>query len=208
MTTIQAVIFDIGGVIIRTDDPAPREHLAQRFGLDRVGIDNLVFGSPAAQAAELGLGTEEAVWQSVRQSLNLTDDGLAEFYREFWAGDRLDFSLVELASSLRPKYKTALLTNTGSRQPLTIFTRNYGLPVEKAEAAFDAVFSSAALGIKKPDARIFKAALDGLGVKADAAVFIDDFAHNIEAAGRLGLRTILFRSPAQAVRELHEMLGE
>ena len=56
--TIQAVIFDIGGVLVRTDDPEPRRNLARRYGLDRNGIEKLVFGSPISQAVEIGQAKE------------------------------------------------------------------------------------------------------------------------------------------------------
>ena len=134
MTSIRAVLFDIGGVIIRTDDPEPRQRLGERFGLDRDGMDRLVFGCPAAQAAELGLETEEAVWRSVKQALGLNGEELIGFRREFWAGDSLDLSLVELAASLRPGLKTGLLTNAWNPAPLSIFTLQYGLPVALAQA--------------------------------------------------------------------------
>lgn len=206
MSTIRAILFDIGGVIIRTDDPAPRLRLARRFGLDRAEIDRLVFSSPAAQAAERGESDEAAVWAHVCKALALDDAGLAEFQREFWAGDRVDVALIERLATYRPKYRVGLLTNAWTREPLALFTRRYGLPEALVSRAFDAAVSSAQVGAQKPDPRAYKAALEALGVTAGEAVFVDDFAHNVEAARRLGMQAILFRDAHQATEELDAIL--
>ena len=144
MGEIQAVIFDIGGVLVRTDDQRPRENLAKQYGLDRSGIDALVFGSPASQAAELGQLEEPAVWQAVQERLGLSQADLQAFKEQFWAGDRLDYRLFDWLCGLRPRYKTALLTNSWLRDPLVLFSGRYRRPAETVRNAFDAVISSAA----------------------------------------------------------------
>jgi FMN phosphatase YigB (HAD superfamily) len=42
--TIQAVFFDLGGVIVRTEFQAPRQQLAERFGMEYDDLDKIVFG--------------------------------------------------------------------------------------------------------------------------------------------------------------------
>jgi FMN phosphatase YigB (HAD superfamily) len=208
MSEIRAVIFDIGGVLVRTEDPQPRESLGRRFGLDRAGIDALVFGSATAQAAERGEQDEPAVWQGIQDLLSLTPTELQAFKDQFWAGDRLDAALFDWLSGLRPGYKTALLTNSWLRDPLTLFTGRYGRPEEGVRAAFDAVISSAAVGVQKPDARIYRAALDALAVRPEETLFVDDFERNTAAARALGLHTVLFRDHRQAAAEIQALLGD
>jgi hypothetical protein len=41
---IRALIFDVGGVLMRTVNPVPRRELEQRFGLPPGGVSKLVFG--------------------------------------------------------------------------------------------------------------------------------------------------------------------
>ncbi len=207
MLPIHAVIFDIGGVLVRTVDPRPREQLGLRFGLDRAGIDALVFSSPTSQAVERGQAAESAVWQELEEKLGLSPQELQDFKRQFWAGDTLDVPLFNWLLGLRPRYKIALLTNSWLRDPLTVFTGRFNQPEELVRNAFDAVISSALVGIRKPDAGIFQAALDALQVQAGEALFVDDFEHNISAAAALGLQTVHFRSPQQAAGELHALLG-
>jgi len=63
------------------------------------------------------------------------------------------------------------------------------------------VFSSRAKMVK-PDAVIYRHALQQFGAKANESVFLDDHAPNIDAARAEGLRGVLFVDAAQAEREL------
>ena len=50
----------------------------------------------------------------------------------------------------------------------------------------------------KPDAAVFRLALDRFGVAAQDCVFLDDHPANVEAARALGLHAVLFENVAQA----------
>jgi epoxide hydrolase-like predicted phosphatase len=57
---------------------------------------------------------------------------------------------------------------------------------------FDAVIDSSAVGVRKPDPRIYRMALDALGGVAPAeAVLVDDALGNITAAKALGIHGVL-----------------
>ncbi len=205
---IKAVLFDIGGVIVRTDDLSPRTRLASRFGLDRAGIDQLVFGSAMAQAVERGEADEAALWAQVGAELKLTPEALRAFQNEFWGGDQADASLLALLRSLRGRCRTGLLTNSWLRDPLALFWTRFGLPEADVRASVDVVVSSAVVGVRKPAPRIYQAALEALGTSAQETLFVDDFMHNIEAARALGFQTIWFENAAQARRDLLALLAE
>ena len=64
------------------------------------------------------------------------------------------------------------------------------------------------VGKRKPEEEVFRYTLEKLGVSAEEAVFVDDKEENIAAARRLGLKTVLARSPEQVVREVSQILGE
>lgn len=51
------------------------------------------------------------------------------------------------------------------------------------------VFSNE-IGVRKPDPRAYAALVDAVGVPADATVFVDDAARNVDAARTFGLRAI------------------
>ncbi len=54
--------------------------------------------------------------------------------------------------------------------------------------------------MKKPDPAIYRLLLDRYGLEANDTVFIDDSPRNVDAANRIGLHTIHFKSPT-ALRE-------
>jgi putative hydrolase of the HAD superfamily len=56
----------------------------------------------------------------------------------------------------------------------------------------------------KPEATLYRHCLDGLAIRADEALFIDDTAENVEAAAALGLQTVLYED----VDRLREQLGD
>jgi len=200
--SIRAVIFDLGGVLLRTEDPTPRRELAARLGLTREQIYYHVFDSPSARQATLGQITTGEHWESVRRAMGLTQEEFASVRQAFWGGDRLDAELVDYIRSLRPRYKTALLSNAWDDLREVLTERL------KVADAFDELVISAEVGIAKPDPRIYYMALERLGVPAGEAVFVDDFMENIEAARALGLHTVHFRSPEQARDELGILLGD
>ncbi len=202
----RAILFDIGGVLVRTEDPAPRQRLAQQYGLSREGLENLVFGSPVSLAAERGEASEEDVWQFVRRSLHLNEAALVEFKRDFWAGDRLDQTLVAWLAKKRSHFRIGLLTNCWSREPLTYYSTLLGLPDHSLAGAVDAVVSSAQVGVRKPHPRIFEAILQVLGVPPGESIFVDDFLENVEGARALGMTGIHFRKREDVLSALDRML--
>jgi HAD superfamily hydrolase (TIGR01509 family) len=63
------------------------------------------------------------------------------------------------------------------------------------------------VGIAKPDARIYRIALDRLGVLPGEAVFVDDFIENIESARTFGLKTVHFQGSQQLYADLKLILA-
>jgi epoxide hydrolase-like predicted phosphatase len=188
--TVQAVIFDYGGVLMRTADPAPRQELEQRFGLPSGGASRLVFGSPRWDEAQLGRIDSVEFWADVGQRLDLDAGRLEEFRRAFWAGDRLDGDMVALIRHLREAgYRTALLSNN----PADLRQRVQELGIADA---FDVVVISGDEGLMKPDPAIFERTLVRVGVRAERAVFVDDSQVHVAAARQVGLQATRFRGLA------------
>jgi putative hydrolase of the HAD superfamily len=198
--TIKAVLFDFGGVLVRTEDAAGRRSLEARLGLAEREVDRLVFDCEAAIQATLGEVPAEAVWEHVGKNLRLDVDQLVDFQRDFWSGDRLDLELVSLLKSLRPRYKTAILSNAWS-DARENFTQLFHL-----DEAVDLIIISSEERLAKPDARLYRLAAERLGVKAEEAVLVDDFIANIEGARAAGMEAIHYR-PGLDVRAELEKLG-
>ena len=58
----------------------------------------------------------------------------------------------------------------------------------------------------KPDPRIYRLVLERLDITAPEAIFIDDFAHNVDGARAVNMHAIHFLNPQQALADLDRML--
>jgi 2-haloacid dehalogenase len=61
---------------------------------------------------------------------------------------------------------------------------------------FDGAVVSAYEGVVKPDPEIFRRLLERFELTAESTLFVDDSARNVQAAQRLGIQAVLFESPA------------
>lgn len=198
--SIHAVIIDMGGVIVRTEDKEPRDRMAERFGLTRDQINALVFDSPTAQLATIGKLPLEQHWAQICQTLHVPVEEAHSLEKEFFAGDSVDWRLVDYLRSLRPRHATALLSNAwnGLREKLDM---EWGIL-----DAFDQVVISAEVGLAKPDPRIFALTLERLKVTAAQAVFVDDFPENTGAAAAAGLHVVRFLNTDQTITDIEAAL--
>lgn len=193
---IKAIIFDIGGVLIRTEDPSPRAALEERFGLGPGEAEFLVLNSEQGRQAQLGAVTAAQHWAWVQQRFGLTDAGLRDFRALFWGGDRVDTELLAYIRSLRPRYQTAIISNAMDDLNETV------LRIDPASDLFDVVVGSAYERVMKPDPIIYLRTLERLGRQPSEAIFIDDAAANIAGAQAVGLATIHFRPGIDLCAEL------
>ena len=198
--TIRAVYFDLGGVIVRTGDREPRTKLAERLGMTYEELAKAVFENESSLRASLGAISPQEHWADVIQRLRLPPSEADVVRHEFFAGDSLDLDLINFIRSLRPKYRTGLLSNAWSDMRAYLIS-------QKIEDAFDQLIISAEVGIMKPDARIYQLALEKLNVAPEEAVFVDDFTVNIEGARAIGMYAILFTQPDRTLEELKQLLN-
>lgn len=198
--SIQAVYFDIGGVLVRTEDKTPRDSLAARLGIIRDDLDELVFSGEQGQRAQSGQIGAAELWENVRQALHLPPEAMSQVIREYFGGDRLDTVLLDYIRTLHQHYKTGIISNAlDDTRP--IIEGRWGMG-----DAFDVIIISAEVGVMKPDPRIFQIALQALGTQPSEAVFVDDSAHNVEGARAVGMLAIQFRNPEQVRIELEAVL--
>lgn len=193
---LQAFIFDFGGVF--TDSPFTAVHdFAGELGADPRALTQIVFGPYESDSEhpwhrlERGEITLHDARLHIRelgkaQALDVDIFTLFKRMEGEGAGSGARAALVERVRGLRRQgFRTAMITNN---------VREFGegwrslIPVDEL---FELVIDSSAVGLRKPDPRIFELVLRELGIPAPACVFLDDYAGNLVAARALGLRTIL-----------------
>ena len=199
---IKALIFDVGGVLVRTEDPAPRQQLAARLGLSLRELYDAVLNNDTWNQVQLGHITNDEHWQAVGRQLGLTwPDQVNDFRTTFFSGDRLDRELLAFITNLHTWYKIALLSNAPANLHDWI-ANEWNIALD----TFDEIIVSAQEGIMKPDPEIYRIALTKLNVAPHEAIFVDDFAENVKAAQALGIKAIHFISPEQLLAELNSKI--
>ncbi len=199
--TIRAIIFDLGGVLVRTADFSPRERLAAQLGMNRSELEEFIFGGESGEQAQRGEITAVEHWENLYHQLNCSAEEFTTIVEEFFEQDQLDGELVDYLRELHKTYKTALLSNAWDDQREVIAEKWH------MEDVFDIIISSSKVGMVKPDRRIFQLTLNRLGVNADQTVFVDDMARNVEAARDIGLNAIQFHTAVQVRRDIERLLN-
>lgn len=184
---------------MRTEFQAPRERLAERLNMEYDDLVRLVFDSETSRKASLGEISAQEHWAAVTRKLHRPPSEADAIRREFFAGDILDRNLLHFIRSLRGEYKTGLVSNAWDDLRGDIEKDKFG-------DVFDAMAISAEVGVMKPEAEIFRFALEQLKVKAEEAVFVDDFAENVEGCEKVGMKGILFRDSESTIRQIEALL--
>jgi epoxide hydrolase-like predicted phosphatase len=199
---IKAVIYDMGGVILRSDDLTSRQNLAQKYGVTEEQLEDTVFDSPTAKVATVGKISEHEHWREVFSLLKVRPEDEQAFQDAFWAGDICDLGLVQFLRDLRPQYQTGLLSNawSGAREMLS---QKYQII-----DAFDTSIFSYEAGMAKPDPAIYHYILDRMQVKPEEAIFLDDFERNIVAANQVGIHGVRFLNRDQAMHDILSILHD
>lgn len=213
---VRAVVFDIGGVLEMAltggeptaGFPAMITAWETRLGLAPGELDARLHAMDEqlhgqGKSGALGTCTEEEWLAELRAVTGMDQAQCDAFVRDHWDVycGAANSELIAYFAALRPRYRTALLSNSfvGARRE------------EQNRYHFDAITDlivySHEEGIAKPDPRIFQRTCDRLGVPPDETVFLDDFAGHVAAARALGMHAILFQNTAQAIADLDACLG-
>ncbi len=193
------LIFDLGGVVVRWDPAAIIASVFQDQKL-RARVHEGVFEHADWLELDRGtLGREDAI----RRAAQRTGIDAAELTR----------LLIAVPPSLVPIPQTVelLFRLKAQGHPLYCLSNMHVASIEhlEREQRFFEVFTgrviSCRLNLCKPEPAIYRHALQTYGLRAEDTVFIDDVEVNIEAAAKVGLRTVQFRDAAQCERELRAL---
>ncbi len=181
---IKAVIFDLDGVLVSTDELHYQgwKALAEREGIyfDRE-INNRLRGISRMESLEIILeraGREYRADEKLEMA-SYKNDVYARLLNALTPADRLA-SVTECLSSLREKgYKLAV--GSSSKNTPKILERT-GLA-----AAFDAVADGNDISRSKPDPEVFLKAAQKLGVAPEFCAVVEDAEAGIQAAKAAGM---------------------
>lgn len=198
---IQAVLFDIGGVLSIGD---PLEAFVStwetRLGYPTGEFDTLL--RKAWQGGSFGEITEPEAYQRLRSRLDVATPIFDELVADFWAGylGHGNTELLEYVRRLRGTYRTGIISNSfvGAREREQ---ERYGIT-----DLVDTVVYSHEVGVGKPDPRIYRLACQRLAVSPHETIFVDDVPEFVAGATDAGLHAIQFHDNTQAVADIEVRL--
>jgi epoxide hydrolase-like predicted phosphatase len=200
--TIRAVIFDIGGVILTEVEESLEMKWKARLGLGQGELLQRLIASGIMDDANAGRISEQELWSRIGAIYGLDDEQLGEFRDDSWSLCELNTGLVAFLRSLRPRYKTATLSNDwpGAREE-----NNRWFKLDEV-LQVDVMLYSAEEGLQKPEADFYRLVCERLGVQPYEAVFVDNLEQCVEGARAIGMQAILFQNTAQAIADVQACL--
>jgi epoxide hydrolase-like predicted phosphatase len=197
---VRAVVFDIGGVLEDAPPIGVAETWEARLGLPPGGLNQRL--ARVWEAGAIGAIGEADVHRSIGRLLRLGEAEVDAFTRDIWTEylGTLNGELAGYFRGLRPRYRTALLSNSfvGAREREQ---ERYGFG-----DVTDLIVYSHEVGMSKPDPRVYRLTCDRLGVRPEQVVFLDDAAEFVDAAVSVGITGILFEDNEQAIADIEAAL--
>ncbi|GAB4134001.1 MAG: HAD family phosphatase [Raineya sp.] len=193
LENIEAIIFDLGGVIINIDFNLTLQAL-EKYTHKRIGRGEYLSKHPIFYEFETGKLSENEFFEKLKDAYELTAS--KEELIEAWNTLLLDIPIerVELISSLSERYATFILSNTNPTHLIEVENiLNRQTRVKSLSNLVHKPYYSFDMGKAKPEAAIYQEVMQENKLIAHKTLFIDDSQANIEAAKALGLQTLLIR---------------
>jgi putative hydrolase of the HAD superfamily len=196
----EVILFDVGGVLLTNGwDHKERAVLLQQFGLDRAAFE--------ARHPDPYDALE-------RDTITLHDYLNTTIFYEPRPFNEEDFiAAMKLQSKPIPDNALGVLGEVAASDNWLVGLLNnesrllheYRMEKYSIEEHLDLQLSSCYLGLRKPDADIYRRALDILGRPADRVLFIDDRKGNTDAAATAGMHAIQFLGEEQLRHDLKQI---
>jgi putative hydrolase of the HAD superfamily len=196
-----AIIFDLGGVVLRWNPDA----ILRNFYADET----------LRSAAKRDI-FQHADWQDLDRGTLLEPEAFLRFHQ------RTGRPLEEMAAlwqaardSLQPIPQTLEILDELTDRNLPLYCLS-NMPATTADylrakysfwKSFRGIVISGEIKLLKPDPKIFAHIAERFGLAPQQTVFIDDHLPNVEGADRLGFKTVLFENPRQCRLALQERFG-
>jgi glucose-1-phosphatase len=198
---VDALLFDLGNVVIRIDFERVFARWAALAGCDVARLRETFSHDEPYQQHERGEIETAAYFASLRSSLgvDLDDARLREGWNVVFVEEMP--GIRELLARIAPKIPLYAFTNSNpahAAQYLVRFARVLG--------HFRKVFASYEMGLRKPEPAAFAHIVQEIGVPAPRILFLDDTLGNVDAARACGLQAVHVASD-ETVRDTVAALG-
>jgi putative hydrolase of the HAD superfamily len=193
------IFTDIGGVLLTNGwDRTGRQRAIKYFKLDPVETEerhHLTFDTYESGKISLAEYLKRLVFYTKR---NFTE----EEFRKFMFNESKPFpEMLDLIRGIKAKYgiKVAVVSNEGRE------LNNYRISKFKLNEFVDFFISSCFVHFRKPDADIFKVALDIAQVSPEKVIYLEDRPMFVQVADTLGIQGIIHKDFNTTKKQLADL---
>ena len=192
------IIFDLGNVLIPLRSERLIEALRRDARRPSEELATLLHASELVDPLERGQITLEEFFRQLKTRLDLAWE--FEQFLPLWNEILSENAEAgELLQCLQGRYQLAAVTN------IDVVHEAYILKTWPAFRQIHHWVASCQVGLRKPQPEIYRLALERAGVAASSAVYLDDRADFVDAAERLGIRSVRVTHPSRVREHLREL---
>ncbi|MFM2285171.1 MAG: hypothetical protein RLZZ543_668 [Bacteroidota bacterium] len=201
---IDAIIFDLGGVILNIDYQLPIK------AFQKLGITD--FASHFSQASQSGLLDDY-------ETGAISSEDFIQELRRYVKPETTDTQIIDAWNSILldlPEERLFILEKAAENHRIFLLSNTNDIHIQEfnsylldehnlpsLEPFFEQLYLSYEVGLRKPDQRIFEYVLQDAGLEPSSTLFIDDSIQHIQAASELGIVTHLLKG-----QDLVELLDD
>jgi len=188
-----AIVFDVGGVLVAHDNRLIYERLASRCsaGVSASDIERRL----VEPRWDVGAAPISDLHAQLRRDLGYAG-GWDQFLADWCCHFTFDRSMLAFAHALAKEIRVILFSNTNREH------WEYLLADTAAEIGAFERYLSFEMGVAKPAVRAYDMVAESAGIVPSRAIFFDDRMENVAGARRAGFRAELFSGEATLREDL------
>ncbi len=195
---IEALLFDLGGVLINIDAQRAVRHWEPLSSLSRAQLQQRFTVDEALRQYESGEIDTTAYVAHLRREFELhaSDSAIVAGWNAILVSE-IEPALQAVVAA-RTHFPCFAFSNTSPAHQVA-----WSSAFPRVATAFDRLFLSFEIGARKPDIAAFRLVTDAIGKDADRVLFFDDTPANVQGARDAGLQAVQVTDH----RDLHRTLA-
>ena len=203
LNRIDAIIFDLGNVLIDLDYPKVINEFSKISHQNTQKIRELVVTDPILQDFEIGKIDAHAFRKKINFSLGSSVND--KVFDKIWNSmlKQISKERMNMLTQFRKKFKVYILSNTNIIHQ-SAFERLLFNSTGKSsfEHFADKVYFSHEMGMRKPDQQCYEFIIKDIEKDPSSLLFLDDREDNLLGAQSCGINTLQITDPDKQIKEL------
>lgn len=198
MSTINTVIFDLGGVYFTDGATKFINFLTGRYPISQKLADEVVNGDLGSRY-RIGTITAKEFWREALKKWNISED--EQVLADEWQSGYVPIEgTVDIVKRLGAAQYELLFLSDNVAERVDYLKSRYSFQKNFKDGVF-----SHMVGERKPHPKMYEALLAKTSSAAEQCLFIDDKEENLPPASAFGMKTLHYLSPEQLEIDLKSM---